>query len=109
MLMTVDEFLAHDFPEGKVELVRGEPRVTPPAGGPHGTVASNVLRLLILYVDQHRLGRVFGDGVGFELVKLPRTVRVPDASFVRAERLPAGGIGRGLLKMAPDLVSTSRG
>jgi len=47
---------------------------------------------------------VFGDGAGFELVKLPRTVRVPDVSFVRAERLPAGGIGRGLLKMAPDLV-----
>jgi Uma2 family endonuclease len=46
---------------------------------------------------------VFGDSFGYELVRLPRTVRVPDGSFVRAERLPAEGIGAGLLNFAPDL------
>lgn len=103
MIMTAEEFLAFPLPDGKAELVRGELRVTPPAGGPHGVAASNLLFALSLYVRQHALGRAFGDGVGYELVRLPHTVRVPDASYVRADRLPAGGIGPGLLRLAPDL------
>ncbi len=102
VLMTPDEFLVHPLPDGKAELVRGELRVTPPAGGPHLCVASNVHALLSAYVKRHGLGRAFGDG-GYELMQLPRTVRAPDASFVRADRLPAAGIGPGLLKLAPDL------
>lgn len=101
--MSVEEFLVYASPEGKAELVRGELRVSPPAGGPHAVVSSNVVALLVAYVKQHGLGRVFPDGTGFELVPLPRTVRVPDASFVRADRLPARGVAAGLLKMIPDL------
>lgn len=101
--MTVDQFLAYPTPEGKAELVRGEVRVTPPAGGPHGTAGGNIILSLGNYVKQHALGRVFPDGVGYELLRLPHTVRVPDASFVRADRLPSEGIGPGLLKLAPDL------
>ena len=37
------------------------------------------------------------------MMQLPRTVRAPDASYVRANRLPAEGIGPGLMKLAPDL------
>ena len=102
MIMTVEEFLSHPLPDGKAELVRGELRVTPPAGGPHGAVAGNLLGLLMAYVTPLGVGRVFPDGTGYQL-SLPHTVRVPDASFVRAERLPEGGIGPGLLKLAPDL------
>lgn len=101
--MTIADFLVYPTPEGKAELVRGELRVTPPAGGSHGVVVSNVLDLLIPYVRAHSLGRVFGDGFGYELTELPRTVRVPDASFLRAERLPTRGFGRELFKGAPDL------
>lgn len=101
--MTVEEFETYPFPEGKVELVRGEPRVMSPAAGPHGVVQNNLSFLLDTFVRQHGLGRVFNDGVGFELVALPRTVRNPDLSFVRTERLPAGGIDGGFLKVAPDL------
>ena len=103
MPMTVEEFLAASTPEGKAELVRGELRVTPPAGAPHGAAAANLMFALGMYARQHGLGRVFGDGFGYELVRFPHTVRVPDASFVRAERLPPGGLGPGLLKLAPDL------
>ena len=104
MVMTVDEFLVHPSPEGvKTELVRGELRVSPPPGGPHGFAGSNLVILLLAHVHPRRLGRVLGDGVGYELLQLPRTVRVPDASFVRADRLPADGIGPGLLTFAPDL------
>ena len=103
MMMTVEEFLAHPTPEGKAELVRGELRVTPPPGSPHGFAAFNLALMLGNYVKQHALGRVLGDGFGYELVRLPRTVRVPDGSFVRMERLPAEGVRPGLLKLAPDL------
>jgi Uma2 family endonuclease len=101
--MSVDEFLVYPFPDGKVELVRGVPRVHEPAGGRHGWVQSNLSALLTPFVHARRLGRVFNDGVGYELLALPRTVRNPDTSFVRAEHLPPGGPQRGFLKMAPDL------
>lgn len=105
MGMTVDEFLVHPSPEGvKTELVRGEVRVSPPPGGPHGFAVSNLVVLLAAHVIPRRLGKVLGDGVGYELLRLPRTVRVPDASFVRADRLPVNGVGPGLLTFAPDLV-----
>jgi Uma2 family endonuclease len=103
MLMTVEEFLVCSVPDGKAELVRGELRVTPPPGAPHGTAAINLVVMLANHVRAHGLGRVFGDSFGYELVRLPRTVRVPDGSFVRGARLPPEGIGPGLLKFAPDL------
>ena len=104
MLMTVDEFLVHDSPEGvKTELVRGELRVSPPPGNPHLCALYNIVALLMAHVIPARLGRVFGDGAGYELQQLPRTVRVPDVSFVRADRLPSQGFGPGLFKHAPDL------
>lgn len=100
--MTVEAFAAHDFPDGKVELVRGEPRVNPPAEAPHGVVQSNLNRLLILHSADRKLGRVFLD-VGYELMALPRTVRSPDLSVVRTGRLPTP-IRRGFIKVVPDLV-----
>ena len=103
MSMTVEEFLAHSIPDAKAELVHGELRVSPPAGGPHGAAAANFLGLLWSYVKARRLGRIFGDSTGYELVQLPQTVRVPDTSFVRADRLPTTGVEPGLMRLAPDL------
>ena len=102
-IMTVDEFLAASLPDGKSELVRGELRMTPPPGAPHGRAAANIQFLLTVHVRQHRLGMVFGDSVGYELTRFPNTVRVPDASFVRADRLPPEGVRPGTFKFAPDL------
>ena len=102
-IMTAEEFLMASVPDGKAELVRGELRVTPPAGAPHGTAAINLVLLLGVHARATGIGRAFGDGFGYELVRLPHTVRVPDGSFVLAHRLPAEGIGPGLLKLAPDL------
>lgn len=101
--MTADEFLVQSLPEGKAELVRGEIRMTPPASGPHGGVGGNLFLRLGVYVKERGLGRAFADGVGYELVQLPHTVRVPDLSFVRADRLPVGGLRPGFLRLAPDL------
>lgn len=103
MLMTPEEFLVHSLPDVKAELVRGELRVNPPGGGPHGAAGANLLFMLAEHVRRNRLGRVFGDGVGYQLMQLPRTVRVPDASFVRMDQLPSGGIRHGLFKFAPAI------
>ena len=102
LVMTAEEFLAYPLPDAKGELVRGELRVTPPGGGPHGRAATNLVLLLGKHLERSLVGQVFA-GVGYELLKLPRTVRVPDASFVRSDRLPREGIGPGLLKLAPDI------
>lgn len=102
-IMTAEEFLNYPLPDGKAELVRGELRVTPPAGGPHGVAASNLVFMLTAHARQKGLGRVFADGTGYQLLRLPHTVRVPDASYVRADRLPEQGIGPGLMQLAPDL------
>ena len=59
MTMTAEEFLAYSLPDATAELVRGELRVTPPAGGPHGAAGGN------LHVRHHRLGRVFNDATGY--------------------------------------------
>lgn len=103
MLMTPDEFLVYPLSSVSAELVRGELRVTPPPGGPHGCAATNLVVLLAAYLKGREHGRVFADGVGYELIQLPHTVRSPDASFVRFNRLPQEGIGPGFLKLAPDL------
>lgn len=102
VMLTVDEFLVYDAPDGKAELVRGELRMSPSPGARHAAVITEILIRLGTYVRGHRLGRVFSNG-GFELLALPRTVRAPDVAFVRAERLPLEGIGPGFLRVAPDL------
>ena len=105
MLMSPEEFLVYDLDdESQGELVRGELRVTPAPGAPHGMIATNLTFLLSAHVRELKVGWVFADSVGYQLVDLPRTVRRPDVSFVRADRLPAEGVGPGFLKLAPDLV-----
>lgn len=100
--LSVEQFEVYPTPDGKAELVRGELRMSPPPGSPHGVVVSEINRLLANHVREHRLGVVLTDA-GFELLQLPRTVRAPDVAFVRADRLPSRGISRGFLRLAPDL------
>ncbi len=105
MLMSPEEFLVYDMDdEEQGELVRGELRVTPAPGAPHGMIATNLTVLLSVHVRALKVGWVFADSVGYQLIDLPRTVRRPDVSFVRADRLPPQGVGPGFLKLAPDLV-----
>jgi Uma2 family endonuclease len=105
MLMSPEEFLVYPMDdEEQGELVRGELRVTPAPGAPHGMIATNLTVRLSVHATELRAGWVFGDSVGYQLIDLPRTVRRPDVSFVRADRLPPEGVGPGFLKLAPDLV-----
>lgn len=99
---TADELLA--MPEDGVrrELVGGELREMTPAGRRHARVAQNVNRALDAYVFERRLGEVYPE-FGYVLSSDPDTVRAPDVSFVRADRLGQGGPDEGFYRGAPDL------
>jgi Uma2 family endonuclease len=98
--ITADELIAMgDI--GRCELLYGELVMMSPAGAEHGAVVGRFHRFVADFVDDNRLGIVFGAETGFELA--PDLVRAPDVSFVSMSRLPAGGIPEGFFKGAPDL------
>ena len=72
-----------------------------PVGGVHGSISSRLDRRLGSFVEAHDLGEVFIEA-GFILATDPDTVRLPDVSFVREDRLSAG-LPSGYFPFAPDL------
>ena len=73
----------------------------------NGAISSNreakVGAYLLIWVENHDLGEVFGCSAGFRLAN--SAVRAPDAAFVAKDRLPQGwdqGEDR-FLDLAPDL------
>lgn len=103
-LVTVEEFMAMPDDGRRVELVRGEIRELAPSFAVAATVASNVVKHLILHTALRGLGRVYGDGTTFALVPYRHSARSPDVAFIRAERLPAEGFPpRQPVRIPPDL------
>ena len=101
--LTADDLLKLPDDDHRYDLVEGELRRTAPAGGEHGGQAADFCADLISQVREHRLGRVFAAETGFRLHADPDTVRAPDVSFVRRERLAGGKAPVGFLPFAPDL------
>ena len=67
-------------------------------------VAGQLACRLANYLDEHPLGWVWGSGQGYLCFPdSPRTVRFPDASFVRKDKLPGGPTSDGYLYVPPDL------
>ncbi len=99
--MTADEFF--DDPEVPefAELVDGEVHELTPAPPYHGWIGRAVVRALDAHVLPRQLGEVFGDGVPYQLGE--HTVRVPDVSCIRADRVPGPPPRRGAWRLAPDL------
>lgn len=84
------------------ELVRGVVVETMPPGGQHGATAVALAMLLRLWA-RHTQGGYVGVAAGYILARTPDTVRGPDVSFVRAERIPPAGVPEGFWEIAPDL------
>ncbi len=96
-----------DLPTGmgqRYELIEGELITMTPAGCPHGVVVATVTILVGCYVKQQRLGRTCGAETGFHTRGDDKTVRAPDMAFVSYQKLPAGPLPEGFLRIAPDLV-----
>ncbi len=87
----------------RYELVEGELRKMPPAGGQHGKATMRVSGPLWSYVQTNNLGEVFAAETGFLLAADPDTVRAPDSSFIRRERLAGTENMTGYWPLAPDL------
>ncbi len=103
-LMTAAELLAMpDDHSHLYELVKGELITMPPAGGEHGAIGINAATFINVFVRQNDLGVVFNSDTGFIIESDPDTVRAPDVSFVRKERIPVEGIPKGFIPLAPDL------
>jgi len=90
-------------PGVRYELHEGKLVEMPGAGGIHAAIVVRLVLLLHQFVTSRGLGFVFGDGLGYILRRNPDTVRIPDVSVVRRERVVAGGIPEGFWPGAPDL------
>ena len=104
-LMTAEELFAladGDERYERYELVRGELREEEMAGWQHSWVGLNILLLLANDPDAKDAGRVVVDNTAYVLARHPDTVRIPDVSFVRHERLPPPLVS-GRAALAPDL------
>jgi Uma2 family endonuclease len=102
-LVTADELLTKRFPEKHVELVAGIVRHMTPAGGMHGALAAELLRVVANHVHQHELGRAFIAETGFILARDPDTVRAPDVAFISTARLQSRVKPQGFIEGGPDL------
>ena len=78
--------------------------MTPPAGWGHGETEARMSRIISDYVDNNKLGKVFGSSTGYNLPS--GDTLEPDISFISAERWAKGPqVGRGqFLKIVPNLV-----
>lgn len=83
-----------------VELDEGELITMPMASEDHGYFEVSFLSRIFSFVEEHNLGRVYPGDTGFRLNDM--TVRGPDISFVRRERVEALR-SQGFAKGAPDL------
>jgi Uma2 family endonuclease len=102
-LMTARELWEMPADGFRYELVKGELRRMSPAGSEHGAFIMNLAAPLKIFVDEHNLGIVLAAETGFRLTDAPDSVRAPDISFVRRERIPPEGIPKGYFQGAPDL------
>src|SRR5437763_1570641 len=101
--MTADEFLHAQFEPGtRHELIRGEVRELAVPARKHGRVAMKAGRRIGDVVDAHNLGEVYAAQTGFAIEHNPDTVRCPDVSSLRSDRLAASDEEK-FLPFAPDL------
>ncbi len=102
-VITPEQLLA--MPDGKdFELVDGELQERA-MSSLSSCVAIRLVIRLGTHVEVEQLGWVFDSENGYQcFVDSPRTVRKPDISFVRADRLSVEAIGDGWLQLVPDLV-----
>jgi len=87
-LMTAEELFRLPNDGSRYELVHGELRKKmSPTGIAHGRVAARIIFSLMAYLEDHAIGEVYSNDVGFWLGRKPDTVLAPDVAFVRNERV----------------------
>jgi Uma2 family endonuclease len=85
------------------ELIDGQLRRKPDVGVRHGAIQGNVTGPLWAFVKELALGEVLGSDTIYEVRRAPDRGLRPDASFVRADRLPPEDQLDKPLAVVPDL------
>jgi Uma2 family endonuclease len=92
------------MPDGEnYELVDGR-LVERNMGAESSWIGGEIYLRLRLFCDEHQLGYVWPADNGYQcFAHAPKLVRRPDASFIRAGRLPGGELPKGYVRIPPDL------
>jgi len=98
--LTIDDMYYMPKDGHKYELVDGE-LVVSPASMYHAEIVIKIVRIIATYLDDHPIGKVYGDNVG--LILPNGNLRSPDVSFVRTEKLPDGKSPLTFGELVPDL------
>ena len=98
--VTIDDM--YHMPEDgqKYELVDGEVVVSP-ASYLHGEITFKIARIIATFLDDHPIGKVYGDNVG--VIFPTGNLRSPDVFFIRTEKLPGGKSPDTFAALVPDL------
>ena len=102
-LLTADDLLVMPDDGYRYELVKGELIRLPISSHQSSRIAIRIANRLGPFVETHALGNIAGADGAYILISDPYTVRIPDVSFVRAERLPPDDAWEKFLELAPDL------
>jgi len=102
-LLTADDLLAMPDDGYRYELVRGELVRLPMSGHQSSRIAIRIANRIGPFVEAGALGNIAGADGAYIFERDPYTVRIPDLSFVRAERLPPEDAWAKFLELAPDL------
>lgn len=87
------------------ELIDGQLVERPTMGLRADAIATRLGRWVGNFAEEHDLGFCAGAQGSYQIFPDdPKKVRIPDASFIRKDRLPAGPPPEGHGRVAPDLV-----
>lgn len=92
-----------EVPGKRLELIDGEVVEVSPVGDEHMRIMLMLFKLMDQFADQHDLGLVRPDGLGFVLRRNPDQVRVPDVAFIAAASIPNEGPPNGYWEGPPTL------
>lgn len=102
-LMTAEDLWSMPDDGHRYEVVRGELVCLPMSSYRSSTVAARIIIAVGSFALGAGLGEVAGADGAFILRRDPDTTRIPDVSFVRADRLPSMEERFQFLELAPDL------
>lgn len=88
-LLTAEEFAKRPDSGMDEELVRGVVVMSPMPNRRHGYVCGWVVHLLWRYLEDHPIGRAFGNDSAIVTRRGPDSVRGADVAYYSFERLPA--------------------
>lgn len=102
--LTAEQFMAGDWGEGVVELVRGEVVRMAPPSPEHGLFCWTLSLIFGDYVRQTGLGYCLSHDSSILTERNPDTVRGADLAYYTEARWPRSRVSRALPPVPPDLV-----